>query len=72
MHRYRARKGSSKPCPKGEIKVTDDTSDYPWMFGTFVPPHAGHLPIDFRQTMKYNNLYNLRRAIKLTFQRSNV
>jgi hypothetical protein len=29
MHRYEARKGNPKPCPKGEIKVTDDVSDYP-------------------------------------------
>ena len=29
MHRYETRKGSHKPCPKEEIKVTDDVSDYP-------------------------------------------
>jgi hypothetical protein len=23
------RKGNPKPCPKGEIKVADDVSDYP-------------------------------------------
>jgi hypothetical protein len=27
--RYEARKGSPKPCPNGEIKVTDDVVDYP-------------------------------------------
>ncbi len=25
-----------------------------WTFGTFVPTGMGHLPIDFRQYMKYN------------------
>jgi hypothetical protein len=24
------------------------------MFGTFVPIHSGHLPIDFHQKIKYN------------------
>jgi hypothetical protein len=26
---YEARKGDPEPCPEGEIKVTDDVSDYP-------------------------------------------
>jgi hypothetical protein len=26
----------------------------PSMYGTFVPIHSGHLPIDFYQRMKYN------------------
>jgi hypothetical protein len=25
-----------------------------WMFGTFVPISAGHLPIDFHQEKEYN------------------
>jgi hypothetical protein len=29
MQRYEARKGSPKHYPEGEIKVTDDVSDYP-------------------------------------------
>jgi hypothetical protein len=54
IHRYEARKGGSKPCPKGESKVTDDASDYPCMFRTFVLIHTGHMPTDFRQKIKYN------------------
>jgi hypothetical protein len=54
MQRYEARKGSPIPCPKGEIKVTDDVSNNPRMFGTFVPTRTGHTPIDFYQKIKYN------------------
>jgi hypothetical protein len=61
MHRYEARKGDSLACPKGKIKVTDDVSDYPWMFGIFVPITTGHLPIDVRQKIKYNCCKRLRR-----------
>ena len=33
----------------------------PCMVGIFVPIHTGHMPIDFRQMMKYNCFKQLRR-----------
>lgn len=45
---YSIRSRQKAALYKGEIKVTDDVSDYQRMFGIVVPINTGHLPFDFR------------------------